>query len=117
VAATSRDLAQMVSDGRFRRDLYYRLNVFPIRLPTLRERSEDIPILVKHFVKEFAHRMKKNIEIVPPDVMGSLRRYHWPGNIRELQNIIERAVILTPGKVCRAVGRALRESSGRADLP
>jgi formate hydrogenlyase transcriptional activator len=114
VAATSRDLAQMVSDGRFRRDLYYRLNVFPIRLPPLRERSGDIPILVRYFVDKFAHQMKKDIEIVPPDVMGSLRRYHWPGNIRELQNIIERAVILTPGKILHLPLTELEHSNGHA---
>jgi formate hydrogenlyase transcriptional activator len=99
VVASSRDLSQMVADRQFRSDLYYRLNVFPIRVPPLRERLEDIPLLVRHFVDNYARQMDKQIDNVSLDAMGSLRRYHWPGNIRELQNFIERAVILSSGKV------------------
>jgi formate hydrogenlyase transcriptional activator len=97
IAATNRDLAGMVDGQKFRSDLYYRLNVFPIRLPALRERPEDIPLLVRHFVQQFSRRSGKQIDSIPPEVMSALVRYHWPGNIRELQNVIERAVILSPG--------------------
>ena len=97
VAATNRDLAQMVADGRFREDLYYRLNVFPLVLPPLRERRDDIPRLVRHFTQRFARRMGRLIETIPSPVLESLVRYPWPGNVRELQNVIERAVILSPG--------------------
>src|SRR5207302_1290739 len=97
VAATNRDLAQMVQDGRFRSDLYYRLNVFPVVVPPLRQRSEDIPRLVRHFIQRFARRMGRRIETIPASVMDALVRYPWPGNIREMQNVIERAVILSPG--------------------
>ena len=97
VAATNRDLAAMVADGRFRSDLYYRLNVFPLVLPPLRERPDDIPPLVRHFTQRFARRMGRRIETIPSAVMEALVRYPWPGNIRELQNVIERAVILSPG--------------------
>jgi formate hydrogenlyase transcriptional activator len=94
VAATNRDLTEMVKRNEFRSDLYYRLNVFPIALPPLRERREDIPALVAHFVETFGRRMSKKIEHVPPETMSALASYSWPGNIRELQNLIERAVIL-----------------------
>jgi formate hydrogenlyase transcriptional activator len=97
LAATHRDLARMVAEGRFREDLYYRLNVFPLVLPPLRERPDDIPRLVGHFTQRFARRMGRRIETIPSTVMGALVRYPWPGNIRELQNVIERAVILSPG--------------------
>jgi formate hydrogenlyase transcriptional activator len=97
VAATNRDLARMVADGRFRSDLYYRLNVFPIALPPLRERREDIPQLVRHFIQRFARRMGRRIETIPAAIMDALVSYPWPGNVRELQNVIERAVILSPG--------------------
>jgi len=97
VAATHRDLARLVADGRFREDLYYRLNVFPLVLPPLRERRDDIPRLVRHFTQRFARRMGRRIETIPTAVMDALVRYPWPGNIRELQNVIERAVILSPG--------------------
>jgi formate hydrogenlyase transcriptional activator len=97
VAATNQNLAQMVRDRQFRADLYYRLNVFPIALPPLRERLEDIPFLVRHFVRKFAQRMKRDISHIPEEVMAILRLHDWPGNIRELQNFIERAVILSPG--------------------
>ena len=95
VAATNRDLAEMVNRGEFRSDLYYRLNVFPVVLPPLRERREDIPALVMHFVEAFARRMDREIELIPPETMSALSAYEWPGNIRELQNLIERAVILS----------------------
>jgi len=97
VAATNRDLAQMLADGCFRSDLYYRLNVFPIALPPLRERSDAIPSLVRHFTQQFARRISKRIESIPKVTMDALVRYSWPGNVRELQNVIERAVILSPG--------------------
>lgn len=101
VAATNQDLLQMVSDRRFRADLYYRLNVFPILLPSLRERAEDIPQLVRHFARLFSARMNKRIEEIPEQVMEALQHYDWPGNIRELQNCIERAVILEEDGVLR----------------
>src|SRR5262249_33888905 len=97
VAATNRDLARMVGDGTFRADLDYRLNVFPVLLPPLRERPDDIPRLVRHFTQRFARRVGRRIESIPSEVMGALTRYAWPGNVRELQNVIERAVILSPG--------------------
>src|ERR1700721_1633318 len=95
VAATNRDLLKMVARGQFRSDLYYRLNVFPIVLPALRERREDIPALVTHFVKLFSRRMGKQVDSVPPETMAAFQWYSWPGNIRELQNLVERAVILS----------------------
>jgi formate hydrogenlyase transcriptional activator len=101
VAATNRDLGPMVADGQFRSDLYYRLNVFPVVLPPLRERSEDIPMLARHFTQRFARRMGRRIETIPTAVMDALVQYPWPGNIREMQNIIERAVILSPGPALR----------------
>ena len=99
VAATNRDLESMVSEQKFRADLFYRLNVFPIRVPPLRERPEDIPLLVRHFVQQFSRRSNKNIESISSDTMKALVRYDWPGNIRELQNVIERAVIVSAGSV------------------
>jgi formate hydrogenlyase transcriptional activator len=95
VAATNRDLTEMVTRSQFRSDLYYRLNVFPILLPPLRERREDIPALVTHFVECFSRRMGRRIEDIPQNTMSALTSYPWPGNIRELQNLIERAVILS----------------------
>jgi formate hydrogenlyase transcriptional activator len=99
VAATNRDLEEMVQQGTFRRDLYYRLNVFPLALPPLRERSEDIPHLVRYYVQKLARRLNKRIDTIPADAMTALTRYAWPGNVRELENVIERSVILTPGNV------------------
>jgi formate hydrogenlyase transcriptional activator len=101
IAATNRDLWAMVQEGKFRADLYYRLNVFPITLPPLREREDDIPLLVNHFVRKFSERQGKAIDRVPPEVMQVLKSHDWPGNIRELQNFIERAVIMTMGPVLR----------------
>ena len=97
VAATNRDLEQMVADKQFRSDLYYRLNVFPITVPSLRERPEDIPLLVRYFAQKYAQRMNKRIETIPTDALAALSKYHWPGNIRELENLIERSVILSHG--------------------
>jgi len=97
VAATNSDLAQLVAEKKFRSDLYYRLNVFPINVPPLRERSEDIPLLVHFFASKFAQQMKKTIESIPKETMAALTSYHWPGNIRELQNLVERGVILSRG--------------------
>ena len=95
VAASNRSLVKMVARGQFRSDLYYRLNVFPILLPALRERREDIPALVTHFVKLFSRRMGKRVDSIPPETMAAFQWYSWPGNIRELQNLVERAVILS----------------------
>jgi formate hydrogenlyase transcriptional activator len=97
VAATNRDLAQMVEERGFRDDLYYRLNVFPICAPSLRERPEDIEPLVRHFVQRFAARMQRRIDAIPTETLDALRQYAWPGNVRELENLIERAVILSAG--------------------
>jgi formate hydrogenlyase transcriptional activator len=94
IAATNRDLAELVARNEFRSDLYYRLNVFPISLPPLRERREDVPALVKHFVEIFSRRMRREIHHIPPETLAAFSCYAWPGNIRELQNLVERAVIL-----------------------
>ena len=102
IAATHRDLPAMVKQGTFREDLYYRLKVFPIHVPALRERTEDIPRLVRHFTQLYSQRMNKRIDVIPPETTDSLMRYQWPGNVRELQNFIERAVILSPKSVLRA---------------
>jgi len=101
VAATNRDLEQLVNARQFRPDLYYRLNVIPIFLPALRERAEDIPPLVLHFVQKFSQRMNKSIEVIPEEVVEVLKLHDWPGNIRELQNFIERSVVLSPGPALR----------------
>jgi len=101
VAATNRDLEKMIENREFRSDLYYRLNVFPIRIPPLRERPEDIPLLVRYFAQKYARRMEKQIEAIPSAVMKRLSGWHWPGNIRELENFIERSVILTHGPTLR----------------
>jgi formate hydrogenlyase transcriptional activator len=102
IAATNRDLAKSISLKEFRTDLFYRLNVFPIRIPSLRERREDIPLLVRYFVRKFARAMDRNIQTIPGETMDTLLRWHWPGNIRELENFIERSVILTEGTALRA---------------
>jgi formate hydrogenlyase transcriptional activator len=110
VAATNRDLADMAKRNEFRGDLYYRLNVFPLRLPPLRERREDIPLLVAHFVELVGRRMGKQIEHIPAEALSALSSYDWPGNIRELQNFIERSVILSPGTVLRPPLQELKKS-------
>ena len=97
VAATNADLTQKVADDQFRADLYYRLNVFPVTIPPLRERREDIPLLVRYFAQKYARRMKRPIDTIPVKAMTALSEYHWPGNVRELENFIERAVILSRG--------------------
>jgi formate hydrogenlyase transcriptional activator len=99
IAATNRDLKAMTDDGKFRSDLYYRLHVFPIQVPPLRERREDIPSLIRHFIQSYSSRMNRAIDSIPSTAIEALTRYDWPGNIRELQNVIERSVILTQGKV------------------
>jgi formate hydrogenlyase transcriptional activator len=99
IAATNQDLGRMVHERKFRVDLYYRLNVFPITVPPLRERRQDIPLLAEHFVKKFATQQGKVIDSIPDDVMVDLEHHDWPGNIRELQNVIERGVIMTTGPV------------------
>jgi formate hydrogenlyase transcriptional activator len=123
IAATNRDLASLVEEQKFRSDLFYRLNVFPVRVPSLRERPEDIPLLVRHFVEQCARRMNKKIETISTETLKQMRQYHWPGNIRELQNVIERAVILSAGPVLkvplsefqsRAVPAAI-EGNGNSD--
>jgi formate hydrogenlyase transcriptional activator len=101
IAATNRDLAAMVEAQKFRADLFYRLNVFPVHVPPLRDRQDDIPLLVRHFVQQFARRMGKAVDTIPVEAMNVLVRYHWPGNIRELQNLIERAVILSTGPLLK----------------
>ena len=102
IAATNRDLAKSVAQKEFRSDLFYRLNVFPVRTPALRERREDIPLLVRYFVRKFAREMDRNIESIPTETMNALVNWHWPGNVRELENFIERSVILTDGTALRA---------------
>jgi formate hydrogenlyase transcriptional activator len=118
IAATNRDLAALAAEHRFRQDLFYRLNVFPITVPPLRDRREDIPMLVRHFAQEFARRMKRTVETIPSDTMDALTRYDWPGNIRELQNLIERAVILSTGPTLdvplAALNGAVRPASADA---
>ena len=117
VAATNRDLAEMMAEGRFRSDLYYRLNVFPITLPPLRERPDDIPRLVRHFTQGFARRMGRRIDTIPSSVMDALVRYPWPGNVRELQNVIERAVILSPGATLQVALADLQPAAAPATAP
>jgi formate hydrogenlyase transcriptional activator len=113
VAATNRDLMRLVSEKQFRIDLYYRLNVFPISVPPLRQRRDDIPLLVKRFVANYSSRINRRIETIPAETMDVLTRYDWPGNIRELQNFIERAVILSPGATLQAPLSELRPVSDR----
>jgi formate hydrogenlyase transcriptional activator len=141
IAATNRDLERMVESREFRSDLYYRLNVFPIRIPPLRERPEDIPLLVRYFTHRYARSMDKQIESIPSATMKKLCAWHWPGNIRELENFIERSVILTQGSALQVpaaelgggaavsvvadtreterntIVRVLRETNGRVSGP
>ena len=125
IAATNRDLSPMVASGEFREDLYYRLAVFPLQLPPLRKRPEDIPLLVEYFVARYARRMKKRIKEIPTPALQALTEWAWPGNIRELQNFIERAVILTTGECLHVppeelksprAGRASRETAKSLNL-
>ena len=116
VAATNRDLAQMVAESRFRSDLYYRLNVFPVVLPPLRERCDDIPMLARHFTQRFAQRMGRQIQTIPAAAMDALVRYPWPGNIREMQNIIERAVILSRGLELEIPQSELKQQTKAASI-
>jgi len=114
IAATNRDLTTMVEERKFRADLFYRLNVFPVEVPPLRARPDDIPLLVRHFVQQFARRMAKTIDTIPTETMNVLVRYHWPGNIRELQNLVERAVILSGGPVLKVPVGDLRPQQAAA---
>lgn len=112
VAATNRDLAKMVEEGTFRRDLYYRLNVFPVRIPPLRERREDIPLLVRYFAQKFSRTMNRSIDAIPTTTMEALLKWEWPGNVRELEHMVERAVILSSGPVLNVPIAELRPSNG-----
>jgi formate hydrogenlyase transcriptional activator len=111
VAATNRDLKQMVDEGKFRSDLYYRLHVFPLTVPPLRERKEDIPLLIRYFTQKYAKRINRPIESIPFVAIEALTNYEWPGNIRELQNVIERSVILSPGRVLQIAIPEIAKSS------
>jgi transcriptional regulator with GAF, ATPase, and Fis domain len=115
IAATNRDLVKMVANREFRSDLYYRLNVFPIRIPPLRERKEDIPLLVGYFVQKFAKQVQKDIERIPSTAMKAFTAWEWPGNIRELENLVERSVILSRGKSLEAPLAELRKLSAEED--
>src|SRR5260370_12187262 len=106
IAATNRDLEAMVAEQKFRSDLFFRLNVFPVHVPPLRERQGDIPLLVRHFTQQFSRRMNRVIETIPSAPMAALCRYHWPGHKRELQSVIERAVLISPGPILRVAARA-----------
>jgi formate hydrogenlyase transcriptional activator len=119
VAATHRELAPMLDAGHFRADLYYRLNVFPLTIPPLRQRPEDIPLLVHHFVRHYARLLHKPIEMIPTEALDALTHYDWPGNVRELQNVIERAVILSPGPALRLAldERPQSRPTGRSPVP
>jgi len=108
VAATNRNLSESMAHGEFRSDLFYRLNVFPIRVPSLRERREDIPLLIRHFVHRFARRMDRYIETIPKETMKALMHWDWPGNVRELENLMERSVILSEGNALRVPLSELR---------
>jgi formate hydrogenlyase transcriptional activator len=114
IAATNRNLSQMVADREFRSDLFYRLNVFPINVPPLRERADDIPRLVRHFVSKYALELNRQIDSIPEPTMRALQQWHWPGNVRELENFIERAVILTRGSTLNAPIQGLRAAAPAA---
>jgi len=115
VAATNQDLARLVAGKAFRSDLYYRLNVFPIQAPALRERPEDVPLLVRYFVQKYSRQLNKSVEYIPADAMDALVHYSWPGNVRELENLIERAVLLSPGKNLRVPLAELKSAAPVAD--
>ena len=108
VAATNRNLAERIAQNQFRSDLYYRLSIFPILVPPLRERKEDIPLLVRYFVRQISLRMDRHVESIPPGAMEALLQWHWPGNVRELENLMERSVILSEGRVLRVPVSELR---------
>jgi formate hydrogenlyase transcriptional activator len=116
IAATNRDLARAVADGRFRADLFYRLNVFPIQLPPLRDRREDIPLVAKYFTAKYATHAGRRIETVSKKTLNVLTAYAWPGNVRELQNVIERAVLLSPGSELE-LGDWFRQPMDSPDAP
>ena len=116
IAATHRDLKQMIEEGTFRSDLYYRLHVFPLTVPPLRDRREDIPLIVRHFVDKYTRRMNRAVETIPARTMEALENYPWPGNVRELQNFVERAVILSPGTALRAPLEELKEPTAPTSL-
>jgi len=117
IAATNRDLERMIENREFRSDLYYRLNVFPIRIPALRDRPEDIPLLVRYFAQKYGRRMEKRIESIPAATLKKLSTWHWPGNIRELENFIERSVILTRGPALQVpVGELDKSGPGSEGL-
>jgi transcriptional regulator with GAF, ATPase, and Fis domain len=105
IAATNRNLEQGIRDGKFREDLFYRLNVFPITMPPLRQRPDDIPLLINHFVAKFNKKMGRKIETVSKETMTALQEYHWPGNVRELESVIERAIITSPGIALQVLDR------------
>jgi formate hydrogenlyase transcriptional activator len=113
VAATNRNLEKMIEDREFRSDLYYRLNVFPIRIPPLRERPGDIPMLVRYFAEKFARQMQKSIDSIPASSMAKLQAWHWPGNVRELENLIERSVILSTGSALQVTLPELERTSAK----
>ena len=115
VAATNRNLAERIAQNQFRSDLYYRLSVFPILVPPLRERKEDIPLLVRYFVRQIGLRMDRHVESIPPGAMDKLLHWHWPGNVRELENLMERSVILSEGPVLRVPVSELRSLDSPAD--
>jgi len=117
VAATNRDLEKMVEEHQFRDDLFYRLNVFPLTVPSLRDRSEDIPVLVQYFTQRYATRMNKPIEYISQKTMDQLSHYHWPGNVRELENFIERAVILSRGPELVVALGPLKQKRQKAPPP
>jgi formate hydrogenlyase transcriptional activator len=117
VAATNRDLAERIAEGEFRSDLFYRLSVFPIRMPPLRERRDDIPLLVRFFVRKFAQRMDRHLETIPRETMKVLMQWSWPGNVRELENLIERSVILSDGPTLRVPISELRKSTADIAAP
>src|SRR5581483_6000509 len=119
IAATNQDLAKLVADGRFREDLYYRINVIPIVLPPLRDRREDIPLLAEHFLAKYAEQMDKRVTAIARETMEQLTRYDWPGNIRELENVMERAVALeaTPAILPDSLPAGIRGEAMRAAVP
>jgi two-component system response regulator PilR (NtrC family) len=119
IAASNRDLGRAVTDGLLREDLFYRLNVIPIHLPPLRDRREDIPLLIAHFIKKLSNEVGRPVRGVAPDALAVLEQYHWPGNIRELENVVERAIVLGSSELLEADGlpAGLRQPRDRHDVP